>query len=124
MTDPTPPHKRSPMEHERDDLTPEAVERIKAEVMTLETLDGLWVTAEDYAALSAERDALRAEVARLREVAQNLLDAIDKGRMVPAPGSGVGGQTIESNLRGSVYHGVPVWPFEEARIALTKETDQ
>ena len=43
------------------DLTPEAVERLKAEVMTLEHNGGLWVTAEDYAALSA---ALEAEKAR------------------------------------------------------------
>ena len=35
------------------DISPEAVERIKAEVMTLEHNGGLWVTAEDYAALSA-----------------------------------------------------------------------
>jgi hypothetical protein len=39
MTDPCPPEKRSPMEHERDDLTPEAVERrIETEKRRLENM--------------------------------------------------------------------------------------
>jgi hypothetical protein len=76
MTDPCPPEKRSPMEHDRDELTPERIERLKAEVMTLETPYGLWVTAEDYVALSADRDALLAEAldwrAQLGEVSDQL----------------------------------------------------
>ncbi|MBK8909147.1 MAG: hypothetical protein IPM60_15060 [Rhodospirillales bacterium] len=41
------PHQTCPMDHARDDvLTPAAIERIKAEVMTLETIGGLWVSAE------------------------------------------------------------------------------
>lgn len=64
--DPTPHHRRSPMEHERDagpDLPPEVVERIKAEVMTLETPYGLCVFAEDYAELRARAELAEAEAA-------------------------------------------------------------
>ncbi len=46
---------------------------------------------------------------------QAVLDACDKGRMRPAPGCGVGGMTIEANIRGSAIYGVPAWPVEEAR---------
>jgi hypothetical protein len=59
MTDPCPPEKRSPLEHEHGELTPERIERLKAEVMTLETPYGLWVTAEDYVALSADLAAAK-----------------------------------------------------------------
>lgn len=59
----------------------------------------------------AERDALMAEL-------QSVLDACDQGRMVPRPGCGIGGMTIEANIRGSVYNNVPAWPIEEARAAL------
>jgi hypothetical protein len=122
MTDPCPPEKRSPLEHEHGELTPERIERLKAEVMTLETPYGLWVTAEDYVALSAERDALRAENKRLVDLAQSLLDAVEKGTMCPT--TGVYGMTTEEMLKSMNYHGVPVWPFAEAQRVLTQETDR
>jgi hypothetical protein len=65
--------------------------------------------------LAAERDALRAENARLREALQSVLNACDKGRMVER---GVGGMTIAAQISRSFYYGVPAWPIEEARAAL------
>jgi hypothetical protein len=52
------------------------------------------------------------------EAFKSLLEACDKGRMVPRPGCGAGGQTIEANIKASVLNGVPAWPVEEARDAL------
>jgi hypothetical protein len=54
MTDPTPAHKRSPMEHDRDAHAPDRV------------LGGMYVRADIHEAVLAERDALRAEVVRMR----------------------------------------------------------
>jgi hypothetical protein len=53
------------------DTTPEAVERIKGEVMTLEHNGGIWVTAEDYAALSAKL----AEAERAKDCFQRMTRA-------------------------------------------------
>lgn len=69
--------------------------------------------------LTAERDAARAEVARLRDVSTALIDACDKGRPAPRPGCGVGGMTVEANIRASVINGVSAWAVEEARAALS-----
>ena len=56
-------------------MTPEQIEAIKGEVMTLEYQGGLWVCAEDYLAehearlaAEAERDTLAAQVEALRAV--------------------------------------------------------
>jgi hypothetical protein len=46
-----------------DDLTPEQIEQINAEVMCLETPYGMWVTAEDYAALLARAEVAEAALA-------------------------------------------------------------
>ena len=59
--------------------------------------------------------------ALLREAMEALggvMAACDHGRMVAT--TGVGGMTIEANIRGSVYMGVPAWPIEEARATLAK----
>ena len=59
--------------------------------------------------------------ALLREAMEALggvMTACDQGRMVAK--TGVGGMTIEANIRGSVYMGVPAWPIEEARATLAK----
>lgn len=73
-------------------------------------------------ALTAERDAAlaraeRAEAERdkLIAAARGVLAAVDQGRMVER---GAGGMTIEAQIRRSVYHGVPAWPFEELRDTL------
>jgi hypothetical protein len=83
MTDPCPPEKRSPMEHERDDLTPEAVERLARQLAFVANRTGMTISkceavtdeaAAALRALSAERDALRAKLA---EVVDVLRDAAD-----------------------------------------------
>jgi len=72
-----------------------------------------------YAALLAERRraeaAMREREQRLLTALKSVLDACDQGRIRPAPGCGVGGMTIEANIKGSIYTGVPAWPIEEAR---------
>lgn len=67
---------------------------------------------ERFTALSAAN----ARVERLERALTALIAAFDRARMVPV--RGVGGMTIEANIRGSVYNGVPAWPVEEARAAL------
>ena len=55
---------------------------------------------------------------------ERALDAVfascDRAGMVPRPGCGVGGMTIEANIRGSIYRWVDAWPIEEARSALAR----
>ena len=60
-------------------------------------------------------DALLREAA---DVLGGVMTACDQGRMVAK--TGVGGMTIEANIRGSVYMGVPAWPIEIARATLDK----
>ena len=63
----------------------------------------------------AEASRLAAENERLRTALEKAINACDQGRMVE---QGVGGMTIEAQMRRSVYNGVPVWPIEEARDVL------
>lgn len=70
------------------------------------------VTAAESALATAN-----ARVAELDDALTKLVAAFDHARMVPSRGAG--GMTIEANIKSSVYHGVPVWPVEEARAALT-----
>lgn len=55
---------------------------------------------------------------------ERALDAVfascDRAGMMPRPGSGAGGMTIEANIRGSVYRCVDAWPIEIARSALDR----
>ena len=76
------------------------------------TLEGALVTARD------KLSATEIDNTRLREALALVITTIDKARLAPKPGCGVGGQTIESNIKGSVYNGVDAWPIEEARDAL------
>lgn len=64
--------------------------------------------AATLAKVTAERDALR-------EALGKVLEACDRGRMVPKPGGGACGMTIEAQTRASCIHGVDAWPVEEAR---------
>ena len=76
------------------------------------TLEGALVTARD------KLSATEIDNTRLREALALVITTIDKARLAPKSGCGVGGQTIESNIKGSVYNGVDAWPIEEARDAL------
>lgn len=55
---------------------------------------------------------------------EGALDAVfascDRAGMMPRPGSGICGMTIEANIRGSVYRCVDAWPIEIARSALDR----
>ena len=73
--------------------------------------------------MKADLAEAQAKIARLTEALINVLNACDQGRMVPAPGHSVGGMSIDANIRGSVYHGVPAWPIEEARAALQENAN-
>jgi hypothetical protein len=64
------------------------------------------------------RATTQAADAALERAAQAVVDACDRARMAPRPGCGIGGQTIDANLRASVYHGVDAWPVEELRSAI------
>lgn len=64
--------------------------------------------ADTLAKVTAERDALR-------EALGKVLEACDRGRMVPKPGGGACGMTIEAQTRACCIHGVAAWPVEEAR---------
>lgn len=70
--------------------------------------------------MAAEVLDLRAKLAEAEKALDAVLNACDQGRMHPAPGCASGGMTIEANIRGSVYSGVPAWPIEEARAALAR----
>jgi hypothetical protein len=69
-----------------------------------------------------ETAALRAKLGEAVEIINRLLRAADQSKMAPKPGHGVGGMTIEANLKGSAYYGVEAWPFEEARATLARIT--
>jgi len=49
------------------------------------------------------------------EALRSVLGACDQGHMVSG---GAGAMSIEANIRGSKYNGVPAWPIEEARAIL------
>lgn len=48
------------------DITPEVAERVKAKVLTLKTLDDLWVLARDYVELLDRAERAEAELSDLR----------------------------------------------------------
>jgi len=61
------------------------------------------------------------EVGRLREALERLIAACDRGRVVTKPGCGIGGMTIDANLRASNINGVSASAVEDARAALGEE---
>lgn len=65
-------------------------------------------------------EELEAKMAKAVGALETVLYACDRGRMIPRPGCGIGGMTIEVNIKGSIYTGVPAWPIEEARTTLAE----
>jgi hypothetical protein len=92
-------------------------------------LQKLWESDEASALTNqaARRiEELEAKLAKAVEALECVLSACDEGRMIPRPGHGAGGMSIEANVKGSIYTGVPAWPIEEARTTLAelKEEDR
>ena len=101
----------------------EAPERLLLELRQGMTFDAWSECRDPRYARSEPVEYIRADLsdALLREAMEALggvMAACDHGRMVAT--TGVGGMTIEANIRGSVYMGVPAWPIEEARATLAK----
>jgi hypothetical protein len=55
------------------------------------------------------------EIERLREALRSLIAACDAGKLIEL---GVGGMTLEAQLRRSIINGVSAFAVEEARAAL------
>lgn len=62
-------------------------------------------------------------IAELEDALRKLVDACDRGRVVTKPGCGIGGMTLDANLRGSNINGVDAWTVEEAREILEKHNE-
>jgi septal ring factor EnvC (AmiA/AmiB activator) len=112
------------MEAERK-LHEERIEELEAKLreMALDCLAADGQAAEAYQAQLAAEAKLAKAVGALEVV----LNACYEGRMIPRPGHGAGGMTIEANIKGSIYTGVPAWPIEEACTTLAElkgETDE
>jgi hypothetical protein len=63
-------------------------------------------------------------IAELEDALRKLIAACDRGRVVPKPGCGIGGMTLEANLRGSNINGVDAWTVEEAREVLERSDEE
>ena len=77
-------------------------------------------------ALKMDNNAKGARIAALEAAIDKVLVAVSQSKMVPKPGCGVGGQSIDANIRGSDYLRVDAWSIEElrdARAALEKKDD-
>ena len=82
---------------------------------------GTETTERNLMGSAADRiEELEAKMAKAVDALQSVINACDQGRMIPRPGHGAGGMTIEANVKGSIYTGVPAWPIEEARTALAE----
>lgn len=97
------------------ELVPSMRDRIEADAKRIEK----GVNAE----LLDQQQAMQERIAELEAALKSVLDACDQGRMIPRTGAGAGGMTIEANIRGSVFTGVPAWPIEEARAALGEKKE-
>ena len=108
------------LEAERDQLVKERDEfkRLFEECGIARDCSGFLGTVPDCIEyLDAERDRLALANAELLVGLTSVLQACDGGRMVAR---GVGGMTIDAQIRRSVINGVPAWPIEEARALLDK----
>lgn len=102
MTDPTPCARRSPLEHERDE--DDLIERLRSG--NTPQVNGRMMTweaqckeaADLYAAVLAERDALRAEVERLTNAARAVLDRWD----LPSWAEAVPTAAVMADLRAAL----------------------
>ena len=70
------------------------------------------------AAIASYEAASASRIRELEEALKLVMDAVDKARLVPKPGCGAGGQTIEANIRESDYLRVDAWQIECARAVL------
>ena len=112
MTDPiTPARLRETLDRALADYIPGI--NCAVHFVSIEQVDML---AEFY--LHTRADLSDALLREAMEALGGVMAACDHGRMVAT--TGVGGMTIEANIRGSVYMGVPAWPIEEARATLAK----
>ena len=85
---------------DRLEMSPEKmIEALKNEV---------WLRDTEISRLDKEVETLRAALLKVTE-------ALNQGRIVPRPGVGVSGMTIDAQLRNSVYNGVPAGLIEDAR---------
>lgn len=89
------------------------------QVKRIEELEAKLKTSEEIGrAFEEDAGQLRTKLAKAMEALELIFVACDQGRMIPR--SGAGGMTVEANIRGSVYTGVPAWPLEEARTTLAE----
>ncbi len=79
------------------------------------------IGSEDGFGLRRRCDRIHADRERLREALTRLVAACDNGRRSIKPGCGVGGMTIEANIKGEQISGIDAWAVEEARAALSQE---
>jgi hypothetical protein len=70
-----------------------------------------------FALMLARTEAAEAKLVKAVEALRLVTDACDEGQMASM---GVGGMTIDAQIRRSVYNKVPAWPIEEARVVLTE----
>lgn len=79
---------------------------------------------EAITALRARAEAAEADAERLAGALASVIAACRQARMTPKPGHGIGGMTIEANIRGSQYNGVSAWPIEEADEVLSAHNER
>mgnify|MGYP000355959454 CR=1 FL=1 len=94
--------------------------RIEELEAKLEEMTQAWQAACDVTDLAGKLVDTETKLAQAVEALETALYACDRGRMIPRPGCGIGGMTIEVNIKGSIYTGVPAWPIEEARTTLAE----
>lgn len=74
--------------------------------------------------LRARAEAAEADAERLAGALASVIAACRQARMTPKPRHGIGGMTIEANIRGSQYNGVSAWPIEEADEVLSAHNER
>jgi alcohol dehydrogenase YqhD (iron-dependent ADH family) len=87
----------------------EAADRIEQLLESIKNLSHLWATA------AVNREVSEGKLEKAIDALRLVTDACDEGKMVSL---GIGGMTIDAQIRRSVYNKVPAWPIEEARSVL------